>query len=524
MTEKKTTHLKVDKKIISLLSKSTYTKSFSNAIRELVSNSYDADARTVNINIDKSLKNITIEDDGNGMTFDEFDHYCTIAGQKREIVNTRKYKRKRIGQFGIGFLSIFPFCESFEITSTVENSTNVLKAVIPAVDYFDNKDDIEIQDIKINVGISTNNALKSEHFTKIKLNNPTFHFKQYFTKEKSSKRDSIIVWDPFEKFKWELKDNLPIAYESNSIFFNTLKYEEPIELNVFLNNEQLFRNSPQNHILHQEKGSIEDIKYQIVIATNYSSIKPQELRGIKIRINNVGLGERTDFGLKRDRGFSRLHWLNGEVMLYGQVKKYLNINRDNLLDEPVIKDLIDKLGEILKKYAYYIESVDTAAKRIKNALANTKTVSDVRSKNEIIKSNLKLLENRGFKIEEASENVKSIARKMKDIMNPIVIDKVKKTVTILNPEGYDKDEEIILNKKYELQYLNNFKNETLPCKMIDGSTIAINEKYPLFQSRQYGYLFKKIHLFLLISQHNSSSVKEMYSKIIENFLEEFKNY
>ena len=44
-------HLTVDKRIVSLLSASTY-ENFPGAIREMVSNAYDADATEVNINID----------------------------------------------------------------------------------------------------------------------------------------------------------------------------------------------------------------------------------------------------------------------------------------------------------------------------------------------------------------------------------------------------------------------------------------------------------------------------------------
>ncbi len=118
MTEKFTSHLKVDKKIVSLLSKSTYERSFSYTIRELISNAYDADALSIHIHFDKGLSVIEIEDDGNGMTKDEFEKYLTIAGTKQNSPVTRKYKRKRIGQFGVGFLSIFPFCESLQIITT----------------------------------------------------------------------------------------------------------------------------------------------------------------------------------------------------------------------------------------------------------------------------------------------------------------------------------------------------------------------------------------------------------------------
>src|SRR5690349_19950275 len=118
MAERFQTSLHVDKKIVSLLSKSRYQRSFSSALRELVSNAYDADALSVKIDIDKAFKYVEISDDGNGMTRDEFERYLTIAGTKKSNDIPRKYNLERIGQFGVAFLSIFPFCEEVEIVTT----------------------------------------------------------------------------------------------------------------------------------------------------------------------------------------------------------------------------------------------------------------------------------------------------------------------------------------------------------------------------------------------------------------------
>ncbi len=96
MAEKFTSHLKVDKKIVELLSKQTYQKSFSAAIRELVSNSYDADALSVNITYDKAFTYIEIIDDGNGMTRSEFEKYLTIAGTKRTAHYQENIKGKKL--------------------------------------------------------------------------------------------------------------------------------------------------------------------------------------------------------------------------------------------------------------------------------------------------------------------------------------------------------------------------------------------------------------------------------------------
>ena len=164
----------VDKNIVSLLSRFTYERSFPYALREVVSNAYDADATTVGIDIDLKKEEVLIIDDGNGMTKDEFDFYLRIAGEKRGKRETPKFGRKRIGQFGVGFLAILPFCETLQISSTVENSEEVFTASIPASKFFkQGGKTIDVGEITVPGEIRRDPRLKSEHYTQIRLLNIT---------------------------------------------------------------------------------------------------------------------------------------------------------------------------------------------------------------------------------------------------------------------------------------------------------------------------------------------------------------
>src|SRR5215468_4120811 len=118
MAESFTASLTVDKNIVEILSRSTYQRNFSYALREMVSNAYDADATRVSITIDRRSNSLTIHDNGSGMTRDEFSYYLRIAGKKRGKLLTSRFRRKRIGQFGVGFLSVFPFCHTLRVTTT----------------------------------------------------------------------------------------------------------------------------------------------------------------------------------------------------------------------------------------------------------------------------------------------------------------------------------------------------------------------------------------------------------------------
>src|SRR5258707_10868577 len=101
--------ISVDKRIVKILSESTY-ENFPTALKEIITNSYDADASLINIKINLNKGIVTIEDNGKGMSVEEFDFFLRIAGVKREREkNTTPSGRYVLGKFGVGFLSIFPY-------------------------------------------------------------------------------------------------------------------------------------------------------------------------------------------------------------------------------------------------------------------------------------------------------------------------------------------------------------------------------------------------------------------------------
>jgi HSP90 family molecular chaperone len=106
----------VDSKIVTILSGATYDN-FPKALKEIITNSYDADASEVRITIDERGETITVEDNGWGLSESDFDFYLRIAGKSRTSRELTISGRKRIGQFGVGFLAVFPFCRNYNIES-----------------------------------------------------------------------------------------------------------------------------------------------------------------------------------------------------------------------------------------------------------------------------------------------------------------------------------------------------------------------------------------------------------------------
>lgn len=92
---------------------------FASAFKELISNSYDADATIVDIAISPDLGTITVQDNGVGMTpFELQSHYLRIGGSsQRQKEGLTPGGRQPIGRKGIGFLAVARYCKAVEICS-----------------------------------------------------------------------------------------------------------------------------------------------------------------------------------------------------------------------------------------------------------------------------------------------------------------------------------------------------------------------------------------------------------------------
>lgn len=523
MSEVFETTLKVDKRIVPLLSKSTYQRSFPYAIRELVSNSYDADATSVKISVDLIKNELILEDNGNGMTTDEFSFYLTIAGQKRGKRETPKYGRKRIGQFGVGFLAIFPFCESLEIVSTVENSDIIFRATIPAKKFFMESRDIEtVEEIPVKGIIEHESSLKAEHFTRVRLIRPTELVEKYFSvprKESRNKKSlSIRYWDPIEKFRWELQEELPIEFHPDVQLGHLNPFENSMPLEVYLNNHKLYRNLPASTIIDSGINEVAGIRFKYFLSTNYLAIKPEEARWVKVRLNNVGVGERQDFGLKKSRGYSHLHWLSGEVNIIEGLDDTITLSRDGFIWTRQYQDFQDKFSEILAKQAYTIDHIQDSEKEIKGQLSGTRQKT-VASKREVIEKEIKKLEERGFKIIKLPSD-------QTQKRGPVQIDKKKKVVHYLY-DSQELEDKVSIGGEVKSIVFKDWdpKHSEYPaCKINKDGIIEINRKYPLFSTKRYGDIFEKIHIILVLAKKECKSIDEMFSFLIKNIDKEFEDF
>jgi len=97
--------INIDPRILELLGPSLYTNIYY-VLAELIANAYDADAHNVYIIANKD--NITVEDDGKGMSYENGDiqKYLDVAAVSRnsEDDSVMSLKRRRMGRKGTGKL------------------------------------------------------------------------------------------------------------------------------------------------------------------------------------------------------------------------------------------------------------------------------------------------------------------------------------------------------------------------------------------------------------------------------------
>lgn len=144
------TKLETDEKVLARVTDGIYRFPAS-AIRELISNAYDADAENVIIETDvPRFETMTIRDDGNGMSIETLINLLghiggsakrNIKGGKLKVTDAHDNtlsilkKRKLIGKIGIGLFSVAQLTRDFDIITKQRGDNFYLKAKIRLHNY-----------------------------------------------------------------------------------------------------------------------------------------------------------------------------------------------------------------------------------------------------------------------------------------------------------------------------------------------------------------------------------------------------
>ena len=385
-------------KIIADISSGVY-RSPAAALKELVSNGYDADATRVVITTDPPhFRTIAIEDNGDGMSLEKFLDVITHIGGSSKRMGTEvspRFHRPLIGRIGIGMLAIAQIGNRFFVSSSVKGQPYRFVAEVNLEPF--HKDDAALHtmgtdgDEKVEIGavqyVSNIPEDAAAHYTVITVPNA----KKGLTSEITSLvRDSVgatevldihktqvrsfrdivdvvqsssradLALDGYYFMVWELGLLCPVNYLPGGPIKRTTRRVENVDgvkvpriehfkvevdgIEVF--RPQLFPNpfmsdyagpDPKAYSMSfTRKVSGRPLEFSGYVYAQQPRTSPEELRGVHIRIRNVGIGkyDKSWLGYPFNEGL-KFGQLTGEIFVTQGLEPALNIDRDSFRETDV---------------------------------------------------------------------------------------------------------------------------------------------------------------------------------------------
>jgi hypothetical protein len=396
--------IKVHSQIINDLSSGIYS-SPATCIKELINNSFDADANLVTIRIKPVEDIITIIDDGDGMNAVDFDNnFAWISkSNKRNQGQYSKKGRPLIGKIGIGFIAVNEICDSLEITSSKRDEDIKFTATIDFKKYNDTPTKIDGGLIKAGFELLNSDEDRNLHYTTIKLLGLKEGVKEIlndmqelsklaaqknknFSKSTFRNMRSMLAQHLEKKIRTFSEDNAYVQFLINLASYVPVEYIEdgPIkgvtadkiineliqrhkDFNFKVDVDGVYLKKPV--LLGNENGIeykystfskdliIEDkhLKFKGYFYTQNKLLFPRELNGVSIKIRNVPIASRygydTSFmGYPRYVNQLLSNWISGEIYVDEGLEDAMNIDRQSFREtHPEYMVLQNFLHEFLSK-------------------------------------------------------------------------------------------------------------------------------------------------------------------------------
>ena len=395
--------MKVGAQIIEQLSKGVYSTP-EMAIKELISNAFDADATEVIIDTKSTQGSISIRDDGHGMDYKNFDDDYVFISRSPKIGKNEKteiFHRPVIGRLGIGFLAVSQLCDTMIISSAKLNAKTKFVAVLNFGKFKDKENrGAEFNDISEYVLTNYEKKDLEESYTHIELQNLTVPFKNILKnipepgvrlrKTKKLEFPEVVrkIWNtnkyleiaktygPYWKFVISLASIIPVEYlpkgpvndqEFKDIINPIKDYAKNLDFKVYFDGMQIKKPyllpTPEakksgNYSVLLLKNDFEipgnkRISYHGYVYNQDGGIDVNDWRGLIVRVKN------TSVGIISQNFFDYPHldtlyfkWTFGEIFVTEGLEEAMNIDRATFKKQDpeydsFITDLHDKLQSIV---------------------------------------------------------------------------------------------------------------------------------------------------------------------------------
>ncbi|WP_246943460.1 ATP-binding protein [Bacillus pinisoli] len=299
---------------------------FVKAVKEIVSNSYDADAKNVYLNFIDNYKHLSIEDDGHGMNPIEFIRDYIRIGKSLAKEEYTKSGRPRIGGKGIGFLAPARYCESIKVTTKKSGTSNSFLLLEPKGNL-----DINLSDI-LTTGVKDDLILKY-----IKIDKVT---------DKNDMEIEVIIEGYTLKLLHTI-ESIKVWYSFDS---------SNIELSAIINFDRLFA-------LDSSK-SLEDIDNFCEVSLKEVNSENKSESYTKIVLNNINEFVQYELGKKGKKGARNIESYSGiEQFLWNlsrtiPIKSNIHKNIPNELKKFISNDIDGENRGYILNVHYSLDEID----------------------------------------------------------------------------------------------------------------------------------------------------------------------
>lgn len=342
-------------RILGELGRGTYV-SYTRALKELVSNAWDALANEVQIKIADDLSEITILDDGVGMSEEDIRERFLRIGGTGSAGRRTMGGRRLIGHKGIGALSVIPICTEVRVLTTKKGHDQRIEAILDIdriLQVAKQEEDLDthyVYDLN-----KWENEQRNSHYTFITLRNLTADMREFLSRKGVTLTQyihNVEELNGIERLKWDLSVLAPIEYPKDGPFkeqslkpIGKIRSElSAANFHVYVNGEKLFRPillpSPDiKHTRRYKRGldyeiypveySDDNLEFAGYVFSQATAIMPVDIQGGLTRVNNVAIG-RYDLnwmGYQKSMG-PRLGMTTGEIYVYRGLEQAILIDRD----------------------------------------------------------------------------------------------------------------------------------------------------------------------------------------------------
>ena len=422
--------VRVASRIIYYLSSGLYATPGA-CLKELVNNSYDADATHVRLSVKPSAFTVTMEDDGTGLTPQQFEtHFKKIAdSRKRESTDTTETGRKKIGKIGIGFIAANELCDRMRIESSVAGSNELLDVVVDFEAMRNEPADRRNDDGSIHKGDYKGDVFGTDadrHFTRVTLfdlkdeardalirsvpegSQIERDLRSLYGLAPGSVRDvlaNMATWSDLDRYSQTMLQvalNVPVGYPERWLAANISSpaasvaeteqrfadRSSALGFRVTYDGTELrkpvvLKAQRESCIVREIRHEGEHLSYSAYLFASHGTIAPKELQGVLIRVREAAIGEYSQDLLNFPQSrFSLLQrWVSGEIYASDELEEAMNIDRSTLREtHPAYAELRESFHQYLAEFLSEVRDIlykqPAAAKRKAEAKDASKRIAD----------------------------------------------------------------------------------------------------------------------------------------------------